>query len=382
MKIPPVRAVAFAVSAASALALSACGSGGSSTSGDFQFGVVAPTSGGFAKLGTDISQGIKMAVAEHGGAKTVFCDSAGDSTQAASCARKLSTEDSVPAMIAPLSIEAFPIMSFNAVGKSPFVLVSASASDKFVTTNDPLVARYWFNVSTYMPHFAKLLGESVTSDGLPLDVGVMQSEDEYGEAWVHAFEPAWKTAGGSVNVAKFPTNATDVYPQLTSLLKSKPAVIAVPGACGTITPAVKQARELGFKGPFVFAVSCTPAEITAAVGEKSVEGSFFESSNFDLGSKAIEKFKADYKQKYGEEPGILQAAGYSQAMWLMHAADQAGDVSDAKAIRAAMPKVLDGDWNLLGLSDMQANGEVTAPIHVRIYKSANDITDYTGKNAG
>jgi branched-chain amino acid transport system substrate-binding protein len=379
MKITPLRTLAVAVSAASALVLSACGSG-SSANGDFQFGVVAATSGGFAKLGTDISQGIKMAVAEHGDAKAVFCDSAGDSAQAASCARKLSTEDSVPAMLAPLSIEAFPVMSFNAVGKSPFILVSASASDKFVKGDNPLVARYWFNVSTYMPNFAKLLGESVKADGLSLDVGVMQSEDEYGEAWVHAFEPAWKKAGGTVDVAKFPTNATDVYPQLTSLLKSKPAVIAVPGACGTITPAVKQARELGFKGPFVFAVSCTPAEITAAVGEKSVEGSYFESSNFDLGSKAIEKFKADYKKKYGEEPGILPAAGYSQAMWLMHAADEAGDVSDAKAIRAAMPKVLDGDWNLLAISDMQENGEVTAPIHVRIYKSADDITDYTGEN--
>lgn len=377
----PTRALAVGISALSVFVLSACGGTDSTSSGEFRFGVVSATSGSFAKLGTDINNGINMAVEEKGGAKAVFCDSAGDSAQAASCGRKLATESSVPAIIAPLSIEAFPVMSFNAAGKAPFVLVANSASDKFVAENNPLVARYWFNVATYMPDFAQLLSESVAKSDLSLDVGIMQSEDEYGESWTTAFKPAWTKAGGTVKVAKFPTNSTDVYPQLTSLLKSKPSVLAVPGACGTITPAVKQARELGYDGPFIFAVSCTPAEMEGAIGADVLAGSFFESSNFDLGSKTIDAFKTNYEAEYGDAPGILQAAGYSEAMWLMRAADEASDASDPKAIRAAMADVLDEDWNLLALSDLQKNGEVTAPIHVRIYHSADDITDYTGSSA-
>ncbi len=357
----------------------------------FKFGVPYPQTGGFAEYGANYSDGIRLAIQEvntKGGltvgnkkvkVEGVFCDTQADTAKAAACGRRLSSQSAVPAMLISTSIETFPIMSFNNDARSPFLIVSSSASNKLVSLNNPLVVRYWYNTYSYMPGFTKTLKELIgKTDTGPQLISIMQSEDEFGKAWADTFSKGWTAAGGTIGqIAAYPSTATDVYPQLTALLKGKPTILAVPGACPQVTPLVKQARELGFTGRFIFQISCGPQEISKHVGEKAIQGSIFEGSGWDMPSERISAFKEAFKKSFGRDAVVIAADGYAQAMWLMQSVQQAGSLDDPKRIRASMGAVMDQDWNILSIKDLQANGETRAIVHPRLVKSLTDILDYT-----
>ncbi len=360
----------------------------------FRFGVPYPQTGTIAEYGANYSDGIRLAVQEvnqNGGipigsnkvkVEAVFCDTQADTAKAVACGRRLSSQDEVKAMLISTSLETFPIMSFNNTAKPPFLIVSSSASNKLVTQNNPLVVRYWYNTYSYMPGFTKAVSAAIaTLEPEPQLVSIMQSEDEFGKAWADNFSKGWKNTGGSVGrIATYAINSTDFYPQLTALLKTKPTLLAVPGVCAQVAPIVKQARELGFTGRFIFQISCGPQEISKSVGEKAIAGSIFEGSTWDSSSGRVSSFKEAFKQAFNRDAVVISADGYAQAMWLLHSVQQAQSVDDATRIRAAMGSVMEQDWNILGIKDLQANGETTAIVHPRIVKALDNIVDYTSAN--
>lgn len=384
-KIARTALIAFAVGSTLGSAVAA------DDAGVFRFGVPYPQTGALAEYGANYSDGIRLAVQEVnakggltvGGKKVkveaVFCDTQADTAKAAACGRRLASQSAVPAMLISTSIETFPIMSFNTDTRSPFVIVSSSASNKLVSLNNPLVVRYWYNTYSYMPDFTKLLKDVIGKiDPDPQLISIMQSEDEFGKAWADTFSKGWTAAGGKIGqIATYPSTATDVYPQLTTLLKDKPTILAVPGTCPQIAPLVKQARELGFTGRFIFQISCGPQEISKYVGEKTIQGSFFEGGGWDTPSAQVDAFKTAFKKSFGRDAVVICADGYGQAMWLMSAVQQANSIDDPKRIRGAMGAVLNQEWNILNIKDLQANGETRAVVHPRYAKSLTDIIDYT-----
>lgn len=393
MKIGKFRALSLAAAAALIIPLlSACGSSGSgsgSGASELVIGIPYPQTGNLANYGKNYSDGVRLAVKETNDAggikvggkkvkvKAVYCDTQGDTSKAATCGRKLSSQDGAVGMLIATSIETFPILSFNATGKNKFVIVSSSASNKLVTEGNPLVVRYWFNTYSYMPASTKLLKKTVGEIGVGDKVAVMQSEDEFGKAWADTFSKGWKDAGGTITgQATYADGSTDFYPQLTSLIKSNPDLLAIPGACPQVTPIVPQARQLGFKGRFIFQVSCGPEESTAATSAAAVTGSIYEGSAWDSGSDAVLAFKKNFKSEFGRDPVIICGDGYGEAKWLIASAAKAGNVTDPQKIRAAMGSTLGQDWNFLKINDLQKNGETTADIHYRVLVGPGDVKDY------
>lgn len=356
----------------------------------FRFGVPYPQSGGLAEYGANYSDGVRMAIQEvnsNGGlnlggkkvkVEAVYCDTQGDTAKAAACGRRLSAREKVPAMVIATSVETFPMMSFNNEGKSSFLIISSSASNKLVALNNPLVVRYWFNTYNYMTPFTKALkGALETVESTPQTVAMMQSEDEFGKAWTQTFWKGWTSAGGTLGeTATYATASTDFYPQLTALLKKKPNILAVPGNCPTVGPIVKQARELGFSGRFLFHLACGPEEISKMVGEKAIAGSIFEGSEWDSKSARMTQFKDAFRKMFNRDAVIMNVDGYAQAMWLLSSVQAAGSLNDPKKIRDAMGSTMKQDWNLLGMN-LQSNGDTTATVYPRIVKSLNNIVEYT-----
>jgi branched-chain amino acid transport system substrate-binding protein len=380
---------------ATALALAACGSGGGGAEGDvLTIGVPYPQTGSYADYGANFSDGVRLAVKEVndtggidvGGKKVqveaVFCDTQVDTAKAAACGRRLTSQDQAPVMLISTSAETFPILAFNEAGRNPALVISSSASNKLVTEGNALVARYWFNTHSYMPDFTALLKKGLAAEGLTgQTVAVMQSEDEFGEAWNATFTEGWEAQGEEVvGHATFAIGATDFYPQLTALLKTDPDFIAMPGVCAQVAPIANQARELGFDGKFIFQISCGPEELAASVPIEELAGSVFEGSAWDAGSEAVKSFRTAFEEEFGREAVIIAADGYAQARWAISAADEADDVSDAKAIRAALGTALDGDWNILEMRDLQDSGETTTTVHPRIHRAPGDIVDFRGES--
>jgi branched-chain amino acid transport system substrate-binding protein len=382
---------------ATAMTLAACGSGGGGggAGGDvLTIGVPYPQTGGYAEYGSNFSDGVRLAVQQVNDAggidvagtkvqvEAVFCDTQVDTAKAAACGRRLSAQEQAPVMVISTSAETFPILAFNETGRDPFLVISSSASNKLVTEGNELVARYWFNTHSYMPDFTALLKEGLAAEGLTgQTVAIMQSEDEFGQAWNATFTDGWEAQGEEVvGHASFAIGATDFYPQLTALLESDPDFIAMPGVCAQVAPIANQARELGFAGKFIFQISCGPGELAASVPVEELVGSVFEGSSWDAGSPVIEEFRTSFEEEFGREAVIIAADGYAQAMWAINAADEADDVSDPQAIRAALGTALDGDWNILEMRDLEESGETTTTVHPRIFRGADDIVDFRGKS--
>ena len=355
-----------------------------------RIGVPAIQTGTMAQYGQNFTNGVTTAINELNAAggitidgkphkvEAVFCDTQADTAKAAACGRRLSSQHKVAAMAIATSIETFPILSFNHNARPPFVVVSSSASNKLVQSENPLVARYWFNTYSYMPHLVDSFQAMYEKQGKTMPtLAFMQSEDEFGKAWVDTFGENWKKAGGTVaGNSTWVIGTTDFYPQLTSLLRDKPQLLGVPGACGAIAPILRQARELGFEGQFVIDLACDAAELTGFVKDDIFKESFFFGSSWHLDTPAVANFRSQYQAVSKAEPTVISADGYGQVMWIAKSMEHAGTFKDARKIRESMPVTLEQDWNILGITDMQANGETSAIVFPRQYMAADNIVNW------
>lgn len=362
-----------------AIATLAGAASSASAQGTIQIGVPNIQTGPMAQYGQNFTNGVVTAVNEINGAgglkvggasykvEAVFCDTQADSAKAAACGRRLASQNKVSAMVMATSIETFPIIGFNATSSPAFVVVSSSASNKLVQGNNPLVVRYWFNTYSYMPALTAKFAQVFKSEGRKsAKIAFMQSEDEFGKAWVDTFTAGWKQAGGQAGaISSWVIGATDFYPQITTLLRDSPDLIAIPGACPAIAPIIKQSRELGFKGDFIVDMACDPSELGRFAKEDLYRNSYFLSSQWNVQSAATTKFREQYTKVSKIEPTVISADGYGQFMWVAKAMEKAGASNDARKIRGAMADVLAGDWNILGISNLQANGETVANVFPR-----------------
>lgn len=352
-----------------------------------QIGVPAIQSGSMAQYGANFVHGVNTAVQQAnaaGGIKVggntykveaVYCDTQADSAKAAACGRRLSSQNKVAAMIMATSIETFPIIGFNTTSNPPFVVVSSSASNKLVHSDNPLVVRYWYNTYSFMPGLTAKFAEAFKKEGRKSSkIAFMQSEDEYGKAWVDTFIDGWKKVGGEVGgMSTWVIGTTDFYPQITSLLRDKPDLIAVPGVCAQVAPIMKQSRELGFTGDFIVDLACDPAELGKFVKPDQYKNTYFLGSQWNVDSDAIKRFKEQYGKIGKAEPTAISADGYGQLMWVLKAMEKAGTITDAAKIRQAMGDVLGGDWNLLGISKLQPSGETVANVFPRRFLDAGKL---------
>lgn len=383
---------AVATALASAATLVGCGSGSGASGGTavFKLGVVAPMTGSAASFGDKIKHGVNLAVDQintSGGLtingkkmtmKAVYCDDQFDPAKAAACGHRLVSQDNVHVIFTGSSQEAFPLASFDTTPGSEFINVSTSSTPAFTASGNPNNISMWFDLSRYMPGFVKQIATLSNQNGWHIQkVATMTTSEEFGEAWANAFAKNWKTDGGVITgQAKYATDATDVYPQLTALLKNHPDAIAVPGICDDASIVVKQARQLGFKGVFIFQSGCAAADLATRVSPATLTGSVFERPAFDLPTAAVQKYLKAYKAKYGAESFVNQAVSWQIAQTAAHAAGDAQSTSDVTKIRAAWNRALDGPYNILEMSDLRNGGSVNVPIHVGYFKSDGTVHDY------
>jgi branched-chain amino acid transport system substrate-binding protein len=352
-----------------------------------QIGVPAIQTGVMAQFGANFVNGVNTALQEVNAAggiavdgkkhkvEAVFCDTQADSAKSAACGRRLSSQNKVTAMVMATSIETFPIIGFNATSNPPFVVVTSSASNKLVQAKNPLVVRYWYNTYSYMPGLTAKFAKVFKNEGRKTSkIGFMQSEDEFGKAWVETFSEGWKKVGGQVgSVSTWVIGASDFYPQITSLLRDKPDLIGLPGACPAIAPIIKQSRELGFTGDFIIDLACDPDELGKFVKADQYKNTYFLGSQWNLDSAPVKRFKDQYAKISKTAPTVITVDGYGQTMLVLKAMEIAGTTTDAAKIRQSMGEALAGDWNLLGISNLQADGETVANVFPRRFLDAGKM---------
>ena len=312
-----------------------------------KIGHVGPTSGGIAHLGKDNENGARMAIDELnakgvtiGGKKAKFElfaeDDAGDPKQGTAVAQKLADEK-VQGVVGHLnsgtSIPASKVYSDAGIPQ-----ISPSATNPKFTRNG---YKTTFRVVADDVHLGGTLGRYAVNELHGKSIAVIDDRTAYGQGVAEEFEKAVKASGGSIAERQFTTDkATDFTAILTAVKSKKPDVVFYGGMDAVAGPMIRQMKQLGINAKFMGGDGVCSGELPKLAAGSMADGQVIcaEAGGVEGKQKAgMEKFKADFKKKFGADVQIYAPYVYDAVNVMVAAMVKAGS-SDPKVYLPVLAK--------------------------------------------
>ncbi len=305
-----------------------------------KIGHVGPTSGGIAHLGKDNENGARMAIDDLnakgvtiGGKKVKFEllaeDDAGDPKQGTAVAQKL-VDSKVQGVIGHLnsgtSIPASKIYSDAGIPQiSPSATNPKFTRQGFKTT---------FRVVADDVHLGGTLGRYAVNTLKGKSIAVIDDRTAYGQGVAEEFAKAVKASGGAIAETQFTTDkATDFTAILTSIKAKKPDVVFFGGMDAVAGPMIRQMKQLGINAKFLGGDGICSNELPKLAAGAIADGQVVcaEAGGVDdAGKPALDKFKADFKKKFGTDVQIYSPYVYDALNVMVAAMVKAGSSDPAK----------------------------------------------------
>jgi branched-chain amino acid transport system substrate-binding protein len=328
-----IRRSAIGISLALALIVSGCGRDSST----IKIGAASPLTGPQAHIGTDIRNGVQLAIedanaanVEIGGKKVKFEliaeDDEANPTKATTVAQKL-VDSKVAAVVGHFnsgaSIPASKIYSDAGIPQiSPSSTNPKYTLQGFKTT---------FRVVAHDDQQGPTLGRYAAGNVKAKRVAVIDDSTPYGQGIADAFERTVKAAGVRVVAREHTTDKdTDFKAILTKIKGRNPDLIMFGGIDPQAGPMVKQMAQLGIKARLMGGDGIqTPNFIK--LGGAAAEGTMASIPGLPKeqmpGGKA---FLAKYKSKFNAEVELYAPMGYDAVMVFIDAMKRAGSADPAK----------------------------------------------------
>jgi branched-chain amino acid transport system substrate-binding protein len=326
----------FAFALFGIMALVSCSKGGK----ELKIGGVGPVTGEAATFGVSTKQGMELAVDEwnaKGGVlgktiKLFFADDKGDPAEGATVYTKLIQQDKVVAIVGT-------VMSKVTLAGAPIAQAAKIPMISPTSTNEKVtqVGDYIFR-ACFIDPFQGTVGAKFAYEDLKarnaaciFDVG-----NDYTKGLSENFKKAFEALGGKVVAYEaHPTGTTDFKAQLTKIIQAKPDVIYCSDYYNDDALIATQARELGYKGPFVGGDGWDSADLVK-IGGQAVENCFFTNHYApDDTRPVVQDFVKKYDAKYKSKPDALAALAYDAMYIMLDAIKRAGKVN-SEAIRDAL----------------------------------------------
>lgn len=282
---------------------------------DYKFGVVAPFSGqeGASVYGNNIKNGVELAVNEinsEGGIngkmiRPVYEDSQLKTTVAVGAVQKL-INDNVNIIIGPVASSS-TIAASKIVGKSKTILISPSSTASSISGISPWVFR------TIAPDIyeGEVMAKYAFDKGYRrIGVAFVDNAGTKGPALV--FKKVFSSLGGKIiDFEVIPQGVTDVRVQVSKLAEDKPDAVYLLGYALELGAMIKQYREQNINTPILSFQVMEESKVIEIAG-KAAEGVVFTTPTIYEGfaDENQKKFIDQYKNKYGELPGIFAANAY------------------------------------------------------------------------
>jgi branched-chain amino acid transport system substrate-binding protein len=331
---------------ATLMAALSCTKGPSSAnSNEIKIGQFGSMTGPEATFGQSTDKGLRLAIDARNaaggihGKKIVLIteDNQSKPEETTSIVKKLITQDKVIALIGEVastrSLAAAPIAQ-----KEKIPMITPSSTNPRVTQ----IGDYIFRVCFIDPVQGPIMAQ-FASDVLKFKkVAVLKDlKSDYSIGLAEFFEKKFKELGGQI-VAEgtYSSNDSDFKAQLTQIRAAGPEAVFIPGYYNDVGPIGRQARELGLKATLLGGDGWdSPKLFELANG--ALEGSYF-SNHYAAESPnpATQEFIKKYKEKYGEAPDGLAAAGYDAAQIMLKAIDNTKEITSAN-IRDEIAKIKD-----------------------------------------
>ena len=331
-----------------------------------KIGHVGPTSGGIAHLGKDNENGAKMAIDDLnakgvvlGGKKVklelVPEDDAGDPKQGTAVAQKL-VDSKVVGVIGHLnsgtSIPASKIYSDAGIPQiSPSATNPKFTRQGFKTT---------FRVVADDVHLGGTLGRYAVKELKGKSIAVIDDRTAYGQGVAEEFSKAVKASGGAIAETQFTTaNATDFTAILTQVKAKKPDIVFFGGMDAVAGPMIRQMKQLGITAKFMGGDGICSGELPKLSGGAMADGQVVcaEAGGVEGTQKAgMDKFREDYKKKFGIEVQVYAPYVYDAMNVLVAAMVKAGS-SDPKVYLPVLAKT-EGYKGVTGNISFDEKGDV------------------------
>jgi len=335
-----ILALGLAATASACKPKAGASSSGAADAAEIVIGHYASMTGNTAHFGQDTDKAARLAVEQLNAAggvlgkklKIVTLDTRGDGADAANAVTRLIDVEKATAILgevaSSLSLQGGPIAQ-----RRKIPMVSPSSTNPKVTQ----VGDYIFRVCFIDPFQGKVMA-TFARQTLKLDrVAILKDvKNDYSIGLAEAFQKAFLAAGGTIAAEQsYSAGDTDFSAQLTAIKGSNAQAIWVPGYYAEVGAIARTAARLGVKIPLLGGDGWDAPELFT-IGGEALNGSYF-SNHFapDQASPQAQKFVADFKAKYGQEPTGLGALGYDGIMVIADAIKRAGKV-EPSAIRDAL----------------------------------------------
>lgn len=310
-----------------------------------KIGHVGPTSGAIAHLGKDNENGAKMAIEELNAAGVMIGgkpakfellaeDDAGDPKQGTAAAQKL-VDAKVNGVIGHLN-SGTTIPASALYSEAGLPQISPSATNPKYTRQG---FKTTFRVVADDVHLGSTLGKYAVETLKAKNVAVIDDRTAYGQGVADEFEKAVAAAGGKIVGREFTNDkATDFNAILTTLKGKKPDVVFFGGMDAVAGPMLKQMKQLGIKAKFMGGDGICSSELPKLAGDGMGDEQVFCAEAGGVEGDQIpvmEKFRADFKAKFGTEVQVYAPYVYD-AVKVMAAAMVAANSADPKVYLPAL----------------------------------------------
>lgn len=350
-------------------------------------GVMLPYTGTYAALGEAITNGMKMAIENAGGMpggraiEYVVVDDESEPGKAPANMEKLVSGANVDMVVGTVHSGVAMGMLKVAREKDAILLIPNAG---FNAATGPLCAPNVFRTSFTSWQTAYPMGKAAADKGYK-KVATITWKYGFGEESVAAFTEGFEKAGGEVvEQITLPFPEVEFQAQLTRLAQIKPDAVFAFFAGGGAVKFVKDYAAAGLNKEIPLIGSGFLTDGTLAAQGDAAEG-VITTLHYadDIDNPVNQKFRADYKSKYGKDADIYAVQGYDTGLVIVQALEATkGDTSDRKALMAAMHGVTvdspRGTWTFSAAQNPVQDiylREVKGGHNVTIGKAAEQLAD-------
>ncbi|MBI9080399.1 MAG: ABC transporter substrate-binding protein [Pseudodesulfovibrio sp.] len=305
----------------------------------------------------------------------IYMDNESKAESATNVALKLIDQENVIAIIGPNSSkQAVPAGGTCNDNRVP--MISPWSTNPNTTLDRPWVFRAAFLDPFQGPVVADFAAKKFNAKtaGVLFDVS-----NDYSKGLAEIFKASWEAKGLGPVVA-FESHGTkdqDFSAQLTTIIDANPDFIFVPDNYNQVALIVQQARDLGYKGPFMGSDAWGTPDLIKLCGEQCY-GNFFSTHYAAAGATGATKVFIDrYEEAYGATPADYAALTWDSIGIMLEAIKNTGKVEAdpvamRKAVREGLAAIKSFD-GITGSSKFDAQGD---PIKCAVVVKISDKGEF------
>ena len=296
--------------------------------GEVKIGVSSGLSGAYAVYGTDMLNGVNLAIEKFGGTLKGFKvvavggDDQCEGAPGVTVAEQFSADPAILGVVGPMCSGSI-VPAEDIYGKNHILMITPSGTAVIVT------AKGYENVFRTIPSDGKQAEISV--DYLTKTLGVktlavVHDSSIYGQGIAEEMRGKFTAANGKISSFEGVTRGdTDFSAVVSASLAGKPDAVYFGGMDAEGALLVNQLQKGGFKGIFFGpdGIKSKPSYVDASGG--AAEGSYMTFGSAP-GAVGYDEFLAAFKAKYNGDPVAYGPGSYDDAMFMLKAADAVAKV--------------------------------------------------------